>query len=63
MGYLISAYFDAESNRILSRYIQEISNHTGNTFMTDNNVPPHLTVSFFEARNDEIAKEVFARVD
>ena len=62
MGYLISAYFDVESNQILSRYIQEIAELTGNHFMTDNKVPPHLTVSFFEARNDDIAKDLFCGI-
>ncbi len=35
MGYLISAYFDTESNRTLERYIGDISKNTGNGFMTE----------------------------
>ena len=41
--YLISVYFDDKSNKIISNYINKIAQKTGNTFMTDNHVPPHLT--------------------
>lgn len=62
MGYLISAYFDEESNRTLARYIRGIADASGNDFMIKNNVPPHLTISFFEARSDETAKMIFQGV-
>lgn len=52
--YLVSAYFDNHTNKILSRYIEEIARKTGNTFMTENNVPPHLTISSAEARSGEV---------
>lgn len=52
--YLISAYFDERTNRIISRYIRQIAERTGNSFMTDNHVPPHLTISSVEARQGEI---------
>ncbi len=51
--YLISAYFDEKTNRRVNRYIQQIAEKTGNVFMTDNRVPPHLTVLSAEARNEE----------
>ena len=38
--YLISVYFDEQANKNLQRYINIIADKTGNTFMTDNNVPP-----------------------
>lgn len=57
--YLISIYFDKKTNDIVSRYITKVAETTGNTFMTDNNVPPHITVAAFEARNDDIAAKVF----
>ena len=63
MGYLISAYFDEKSNNELSKCIREIADETGNNFMTENQVPPHLTISFFEARSDEDAKQVFERIE
>lgn len=42
--YLISVYFDEQANKNLQRYINMIADKTGNTFMTDNNVPPHITL-------------------
>ena len=33
MGYLISAYFDEETNHTLSGYIRETANVSGNDFM------------------------------
>ncbi len=62
MGYMISAYFDSESKQTLSRYIRDISEVSGNDFMIQNTVPPHLTISFFEARSDDIAKMVFQEI-
>ena len=52
--YLISAYFDDNANRILQGYIEKIASVSGNTFMIDNNVPPHLTISAIEARNIDV---------
>lgn len=52
--YLISAYFDANTNKILQRYIDQIADQTGNRFMTENHVPPHMTISQIEARNVEV---------
>lgn len=52
--YLISAYFDEHTNRRINRYMNRIAEKTGNTFMTENNVPPHLTISSVEARSGEL---------
>ncbi len=52
--YLISAYFDDDTNKKINRYIKQIAERTGNTFMTDNHVPPHMTISSVEARNGEL---------
>lgn len=49
--YLVSAYFDEHTNKRMNRYMNRIAEKTGNTFMTENHVPPHLTVSSVEARN------------
>lgn len=57
--YLISLYFDEKSNQILKRYINRIAEKTGNAFMTDNHVPPHMTVAAIEARSAEILKPAF----
>ena len=50
--YLVSVYFDKTAVHILQRYINKIAEKTGNSFMTDNNVPPHMTISAIEARSE-----------
>jgi len=57
--YLISVYFDEKANKNLQRYINMIADRTGNAFMTDNNVPPHMTISSIEARNVETLVPAF----
>ena len=52
--YLISAYFDEMTERELLRYIERIAQKSGNMFMVDKHVPPHLTVSAVEVRNGEL---------
>lgn len=52
--YLISAYFDERTNQRIIHLIQQIAHKTGNTFMIDNQVPPHLTISSLEARRGEV---------
>jgi len=57
--YLISAYFDDATNRILQGYIDKIAAASGNNFMTQNHVPPHMTISAIEARKAEVLVETF----
>ena len=52
--YLISAYFDNQSNKILNRYIKQIAEKSGNQFMISHQVPPHMTISQIEARSEEV---------
>ena len=52
--YLISAYFDAQSNKVLNRYIKQIAEKTENRFMLSHQVPPHMTISQIEARSEEV---------
>ncbi|MDE7206788.1 MAG: 2'-5' RNA ligase family protein [Lachnospiraceae bacterium] len=52
--YLISAYFDQKAEKAMERYIFQIAAKTGNLFMTDNHVPPHLTISSVEARIGDV---------
>ena len=51
--YLISAYFDNQTTKQLQRYINSIAEETGNIYMTENKVPPHMTISSFEIRKPE----------
>lgn len=57
--YLISVYFDDKSNKQLQRYCKLIAEKTGNTFMTEHKVPPHMTIAAIEARNVELLCPAF----
>jgi len=52
--YLISIYFDENTERILNSHIQHVAKATGNTFMLDNHVPPHITVAAVETKQEEV---------
>lgn len=52
--YLISAYFDNKTNNRIQGFMNRIAEKTGNTFMTQNHVPPHMTISSVEARDVEL---------
>ena len=60
--YLISAYFDENTNKIFKHLQQRISDKTGNDFMIRNNVMPHLTISAIEARNVDVLIPEFEKV-
>jgi 2'-5' RNA ligase len=60
--YLITAYFDEKTNKRLQHLIDSVAKYTGNHFMTENHVPPHITISAFEARTDEIAIQMMENV-
>ena len=61
--YLMSVYFYDESNKIISSYINKIAQKTGNTFMTGNHVPPHLTIMSVETRDEEKLTEVVKKLE
>ena len=50
--YLVSLYFDENTNQKIQSLIQQVANKTGNTFMTDGNVPPHITICQFETTQE-----------
>ena len=60
--YLISIYFDEKTTRKMQRYIDLVAEKTGNRFMIDGQVPPHLTVSAFETRSEDEAIKVLERI-
>lgn len=53
--YLISIYFDEKTNKNLQRLINRVAEKTGNTFMLDNQVPPHITIAAMETRDEKKA--------
>lgn len=59
MMYLISLYFDEKTNRRIQQYIDQIARKTGNTFMHDGDIPPHITISAFKTTDEALAIQVF----
>ena len=52
--YLISVYFDNTSTKRIQTFIDQIATASGNHYMTEKQVPPHLTLSAIEARSVEV---------
>lgn len=57
--YLVSIYFDEKTNERINQLIRKTAEKSGNTFMLDGNVPPHITISAFETKKE---KEVIERL-
>ena len=57
--YLISVYFDDNTNVKINQLIKKVAEKTGNAFMIDGNVPPHITISAFETKKE---KEVIEKL-
>ena len=47
MGYAIVLYFNEKTEEIINSLIKNIANKTGNKYMVDNKIPPHITISLF----------------
>lgn len=60
--YLVSIYFDDETNKTISHLIKRVAEKTGNYYMVENNVLPHITVSAFEALDDFAAVKAVNKV-
>ncbi len=52
--YLISVYFDNSATKRIQTLIDQIAMASGNHYMTEKQVPPHLTLSAIEARSAEV---------
>lgn len=52
--YLVSIYFDEKTDKHIRGFIKQVAKKTGNTYMLDGNVPPHITIAAFEAQETEI---------
>lgn len=60
--YLVSVYFDEKSHKRIQGFIDRVAERTGNTFMKEGNVPPHITVSAFETQDEEAVIEAMERI-
>lgn len=52
--YLVSLYFDKDSERTIQKHITKLAERTGNTYMLDNRIPPHLTIGAYEGQEDQV---------
>lgn len=59
--YLISIYFDEKTDKQIRRLMAQVAEQTGNTFMLDNHVPPHITVAAIETRDENAAIAVLEK--
>lgn len=57
--YLISAYFDDATTKKMQNFIDEVAKITGNTFMIDGKIPPHITLLEFDTKDEAVALEIF----
>ncbi|MBQ8558396.1 MAG: 2'-5' RNA ligase family protein [Tyzzerella sp.] len=53
--YLVSIYFNEKTNKRIQQYINKVAEHTGNQYMIEEKVPPHITISAFETTQEEEA--------
>ena len=60
--YHISIYFDDKSDSIIRNYYRTVEASTDNTYLQDNNVPPHITLAVFNTTNEVAAIEAFFKV-
>lgn len=56
--YLISVYFDKKTEQRIQSYINDAAEGSGNSFMVDNCVPPHMTILAFETLHENESVEV-----
>lgn len=59
--YLVSIYFDEKTNRKIQQYIDKVAEQTGNRYMKEACVPPHMTINAFEALDEDVAVEALQR--
>lgn len=60
--YLISIYFDEVTSGRIQQYINQVAKASGNTYMIDEKVPVHITLSAIDTRNIEKVEQVLEQV-
>ena len=53
--YLVSLYFVSKTEKQIQSHIHDVAIMSGNSFMVDNHVPPHITISAFETLHEKDA--------
>jgi len=59
--YLLSLYFDEKTNKKIQSYMNYVADCSGNTYMIDKEIPPHITLAVFDAGIDRA--ELIERLD
>ena len=54
--YAVSLHFGREVNEIIYSAMKKIADQTGNSFMIENKVPPHITIGAFHAAKEDERK-------
>ncbi len=60
--YLVSLYFDDEASRKIQWLIDKTSYKSGNNFMIDGKVPPHITIASFQTDQEKKAVEILDKI-
>lgn len=56
--YLVSIYFDDKSSKKIQNFINKVAVKSGNNFMIDGRVPPHITISGFQTDKENEIIEI-----
>ena len=56
--YLVSLYFDDKASRKIQGFINKVAIKSGNNFMIDRKVPPHITIASFQADEENKIIEI-----
>lgn len=56
--YLVSVYFDDESSKKIQRLINKVGDKSGNKFMIEGKVPPHITIAAFQTKEESKVIEI-----
>ena len=59
--YLISLYFDMETDKTLSSIMENVAVITGNTHMIEGHIPPHITVGMVNSPDENRVMSIFEK--
>lgn len=60
--YLISLYFDEKIEKTIQQLIDKVAEKSGNKYMIEGRVPPHITISAFETEEESKVINVIDKV-
>ena len=57
--YLISLYFDENTQDKIKYLMKKVADKSGNHYMIEANVPPHITIAMFDTKEENKVIELF----